>query len=51
MTIQEIKDKSGLKIEVAESLYWHSLKLRNAKPTDVIFWKRMLVDKKYREGR
>ena len=50
MTIREIQQKSGLKLEVAESLYWHSIWLREAKPDEKIQWSRMLRDKEYRLG-
>lgn len=49
MTIQQIKEKSGLRLEIAEILYWHSIKLRMAKPTDNIQWKRLFSDWKYRK--
>lgn len=51
MTIEQIKEKSGLRIEVAESLYWHCLWLRYA-PEDVkVQWARLLRDKDYRLGK
>ena len=48
MTIEQIKEKSGLSIEVAESLYWKCLWLRDAKPDANIQWCRLLKDRKYR---
>ena len=50
MTVIEIQKQSGLKLEVAESLYWKSIWLREAKPDEKIQWKRLLWDKKYRLG-
>lgn len=51
MTINTIAEKSGLKKEVAESLYWHCLWLRDA-PEDVnVQWARLLRDKYYRLGK
>lgn len=51
MTINTIAEKSGLKMEVAESLYWHCLWLRDA-PEDVnVQWARLLRDKHYRLGK
>ena len=51
MTIKEIQQKSGLKLEVAESLYWKSIWLREAKPDTKVQWSRMLRDKDYRLGK
>ena len=51
MTIKEIQQKSGLKLEVAESLYWKSIWLREAKPDTKVQWARMLRDKDYRLGK
>lgn len=51
MTITEIQKQSGLKLEVAESLYWHCLWLRDAKPDEKIQWRRLLWDKRYRLGK
>lgn len=51
MSIIEIQKQSGLKLEVAESLYWHSIWLREAKPDEKVQWSRMLRDKDYRLGR
>lgn len=48
MTVKEIQQKSGLKPEVAESLYWHCIWLREAKPDTKVQWSRMLRDKDYR---
>lgn len=48
MSIIEIQKQSGLKPEVAESLYWHCLWLRDAKPGTKVQWRRLLFDKKYR---
>ena len=50
MTIKQISEKSGLKPEVAESLYWKSIWLREAKPDEKIQWRRLLFDKRYRLG-
>lgn len=50
MSIIEIQKQSGLKPEVAESLYWKSIWLRKAKPDERIQWRRILFDKKYRLG-
>lgn len=51
MTINHISEKSGLRIEVAESLYWKCLWLRTAKPDENVQWARLLKDKKYRVRR
>lgn len=51
MSIIEIQKQSGLKLEVAESLYWHSIWLRKAKPDEKVQWSRMLRDKDYRLGK
>lgn len=48
MSIIEIKEQSGLKLEVAESLYWHCIWLRDAKPGEKIMWRKLLWDKNYR---
>lgn len=48
MSIIEIQKQSGLKPEVAESLYWHCIWLREAKPDTKVQWSRMLRDKDYR---
>lgn len=49
MTIQEIADKAKIKMDMAEVLYYHSIKLRMSKPTDNIQWKRLMIDCKYRK--
>lgn len=49
MTIQEIAEKAKIKMDMAEVLYYHSIKLRMAKPTDNIQWKRLFMDWKYRK--
>lgn len=51
MTIKSISEKSGLRIEVAESLYWHCLWLRTALEDDKVQWARLLRDKDYRLGK
>ena len=51
MSIEEIKDKSSLHIEVAESLYWHCLWLRTAPSDAKVQWARLLRDKYYRLGK
>lgn len=51
MTVKDIKEKSGLKIEVAESLYWHSIYLRNLSPDANISWYLVLKNKNYRLGK
>lgn len=51
MSIIEIQKQSGLKLEVAESLYWKSIWLREAKPDEKVQWSRMLRDKDYRLNR
>lgn len=48
MTIIEIQKQSGLKLEVAESLYWKSIWLRTAPADTKVQWSRMLRDKEYR---
>lgn len=48
MSIIEIQKQSGLKLEVAESLYWKSIWLRDAKPDTKVQWGRLLKDKEYR---
>ena len=50
MTIQEISEKAKIKMDMAEVLYYHSIKLRVAKPTDNIQWKRLLNDWRYRKS-
>ena len=51
MTINTIAEKSGLRIEVAESLYWHCLWLRTAPEDAKVQWARLLRDKDYRLGK
>lgn len=51
MSIIEIQKQSGLKLEVAASLYWHCLWLRDAKPDTKVMWRKLLFDKKYRLNR
>ena len=51
MSIKEIKEKSGLKMEVAESLYWHCLWLKDASSCANVQWVRLLKDKAYRVRR
>lgn len=48
MTVKQIKEKSGLPVDIAESLYWKSLWLREAEPSENISWSKMLRDIKYR---
>lgn len=48
MTVEQIKEKSGLSIDVAESLYWKSLWLREAEPTESVAWSKILKDRNYR---
>lgn len=48
MSIEEVREKSGLKMEVVDSLYWKCLWLRDVKPDTNIDWMRLLKDKKYR---
>lgn len=48
MTVEQIKEKSGLSLGIAESLYWKSIWLRNADESENINWIKMLKDKKYR---
>lgn len=49
MSIKEIKEQSGLSVEVSTSLYWHCIWLRDAKPGDKnIVWRKLLWDKDYR---
>lgn len=48
MTVEQIKEKSSLKLEVAKSLYWKSIWLREAKPDEKVQWSRMLKDRNYR---
>lgn len=48
MTIKQIKEKSGLSAEVAESLYWKSIWLRSANESENINWSKMLKDRNYR---
>ena len=50
MSVIEIQKQSGLKLEVAESLYWKSIWLREAKPDTKVQWRRLLFDKRYRLG-
>lgn len=51
LTIKQISEKSGLKLEVAESLYWHCIWLRDAKPDTKVMWRKLLWDKDYRLNR
>ena len=51
MTIKTIAEKSGLRIEVAESLYWKCLWLRTASEDANVQWVRLLRDKDYRLGK
>lgn len=51
MTIKTIAEKSDLRIEVAESLYWHCLWLRTASEDAKVQWARLLRDKYYRLGK
>lgn len=51
MSIKSIAEKSGLRIEVAESLYWHCLWLRTAPEDANVQWARLLRDKDYRLGK
>lgn len=48
MTVEQIKEKSGLSLDIAESLYWKSIWLRDAEPTENINWSKMLKDRNYR---
>lgn len=48
MSITDIKEKSGLSMEVAESLYWKSIWLRSADVTENISWSKMLKERNYR---
>lgn len=48
MSITDIKEKSGLSMEVAESLYWKSIWLRSADVTENISWSKMLKERSYR---
>ena len=51
MTINTIAEKSGLRIEVSESLYWHCLWLRTAPEDAKVQWARLLREKYYRLGK
>ena len=51
MNIKTIAEKSGLRIEVAESLYWKCLWLRTASEDANVQWARLLRDKDYRLGK
>lgn len=51
MTIKQIVEKSGLPVEVAESLYWHCLWIRTTPPTTNVMWHRLLNDEKYRRNK
>ena len=44
-------EKSGLPVEVAESLYWHCLWIRTTPPTTNVIWHRLLNDEKYRRNK
>lgn len=48
MTIEEVKEKSGFNITVAESLYYHSIWLRKADPNKKVNWRAMMIDAEYR---
>ena len=48
MDVKDITKQSGLSKEVAESLYWKCLWLRDAKPDTKVQWKRLLLSKEYR---
>ena len=51
MTIKEIKEQSGLSVEVSTSLYWHCIWLREAPADTKVQWCRLLKDKEYRLNR
>jgi len=48
MTVKQIREKSGLNNNVAESLYWKSIWLRNADESESISWSKMLKNRNYR---
>ena len=48
MTVKQIREKSGLSNDVAESLYWKSIWLRNVDESENISWSKMLKDRNYR---
>ena len=48
MSIIEIQKSSGLKLEVAASLYWHCIWIRTAPVDTKVQWGRLLKDKEYR---
>ena len=50
MTIEEIYTSAKVPHAVAESLYWHSLKLRGWSAAHHADWPRMLDDYAYRTG-
>ena len=45
MTVKQIREKSGLNNNVAESLYWKSIWLRNADESESISWSKMLKNR------
>ena len=51
MKMNTIAEKSGLNMDVAESLYWHCLWLRDALEDAKVQWARLLRDKDYRLGK
>jgi hypothetical protein len=48
MTIDEIMKKAECKREVAESLWYHSIALRDANPEDYVNFQKLFKDKEYR---
>lgn len=48
MVVKDIVKQSGLSKEVAESLYWKCLWLRDVKPDTKVQWKGLLLNKGYR---
>lgn len=48
MSVEEVREKSGLPKDVADSLYWKCLWLRYTPSDTNVMWMRLLKDKKYR---
>lgn len=51
MSVDEIKENSSLRIEVAKSLFWHSFWFRHAPSDAKVKWGRLLLDKDYILGK
>lgn len=48
MTVKDIVASTGLKEEIAETLYWKCMWLREVPPTHSVMWPLLFKSKKYR---